>query len=79
MDDAADRAKQERIAQNMRITFQLYGYGVATMRQKFRQRHPDESDEEIDERLRSWLQDRPRDGSGRPVTWEEWRAKRGLR
>jgi hypothetical protein len=78
MDDADAKARHDRMAENLRITFKLFDYGVATMRQRFRRDHPDESDDEIDERLRSWLQDRPMDAPGRPMTWEEWKAKRGL-
>jgi hypothetical protein len=35
----------------------LHEAGVALMRQNLRRRHPDESDGQIDARLRRWLQD----------------------
>lgn len=38
--------------------------GVALMRQNLRRRHPEASDTEVDDRLRTWLADRPMDAPG---------------
>lgn len=66
MDDTVAR---ERLGRKLRVTFALHEDGVAMMRQNLRRRHPGESDEEIDERLRVWLRDRAPDAPGRPVPW----------
>jgi hypothetical protein len=38
--------------------------GIRLMRQNLRRRHPHASVEEIDEKLRHWLADRPMDAGG---------------
>ena len=61
------------LVQRLRTAFQLHDEGVALMRQNLRRRHPDESDEQIEQRLQAWLRERPGaefgDGEGRPGTW----------
>ena len=42
----------------------LHVEGLALMRQNLRRRHPGESAEEIEVRLRTWLLDRPADAPG---------------
>lgn len=43
------------------------------MRQNLKRRHPEASEQEIDDRLRSWLRERPGaehgDAIGRPIVW----------
>jgi len=66
-------AEAARLAENLRITFALHEAGVAMMRQNLRRRFPDATDEEIEDRLRAWLRERPGaehgDGEGVPVAW----------
>ncbi len=67
MDDAA----RGRMARRLRLAFKLHEEGVMLMRQNLRRRHPDESEAEVDARLRAWLHHRPGaehgDSAGRPV------------
>ncbi|MEX1364386.1 MAG: hypothetical protein AB1Z98_14765 [Nannocystaceae bacterium] len=60
----------------MRTTVQLADLAVRVMRQNLRRRHPDESDQEIEERLRAWVRARPGaehgDCDGRPIELD-WR------
>jgi hypothetical protein len=57
----------------MRLTLELYQAGEDLMRLNLRRRHPQESEEQIEERLVSWLHERPGaefgDGPGKPVPW----------
>ena len=50
---------------------ELFEIGVKLMRQNLRRDYPDETEQEIDERLRAWLEHRPGaehgDCSGRRV------------
>ena len=67
-----DSAARERVAQRLRVTLALHGDGVDMMRQNLRRRHPNESDAEIDARLRAWLHRRgPEHGEadGLPAPW----------
>lgn len=50
-----EKLAQERFA----TTVELHRVGVEMMRQNLRRRHPDESDEQIEERLGAWLRTRP--------------------
>ena len=54
-----------------RATLDLFQTGVDLMRQNFRRRHPEASNEEIERRLAEWLRERPGaeagDCLGRPV------------
>ncbi|MDP8968935.1 MAG: hypothetical protein M3N52_00155 [Actinomycetota bacterium] len=58
-------------AARLRTALALFDDGVALMRQNLRRAHPDAPEEEIERRLRSWLQQRPGaehgDGEGRPA------------
>ena len=62
-----------RLAENLRLAFELHEAGVALMRQNLRRRLPDASEAHIDERLDEWLRERPGaefgDAEGRPVAW----------
>ena len=42
-----------------RTTLDLFEAGVAMKRQSLRRSHPDATDEEIEQRLRQWLHERP--------------------
>lgn len=60
-------------AEKLRTAFDLFVAGERMMRQNLRRRHPEESDQEIERRLRAWMSERPGaehgDGAGRPVEW----------
>ncbi|MCH9687594.1 MAG: hypothetical protein K0V04_39555 [Deltaproteobacteria bacterium] len=55
----------------MRTALQLADLALRVMRQNLRRRHPDESPDEIESRLRTWVQTRPGadhgDCIGRPI------------
>lgn len=59
-------------SEKLRIAMELAEVGYEMMREKLRREHPDESDEQIQERLTAWLHHRPGaeygDCVGRPVT-----------
>jgi hypothetical protein len=74
-----DDATQDLAAERLRVSLELIESGFVMKRQQLRRRFPDESEAKIDERFRAWLHDRPMDAPGRPMTWEEWKAKRRLR
>lgn len=50
-----DRPEEQRLRQALA----MFDDGVALMRQNLRRRDPDAPEEEIDRRLRAWLQERP--------------------
>lgn len=58
-------------AARLRLALDMFEDGVALMRQNLRRAHPEESDEEIDARVRAWLHHRPGaehgDAVGRPA------------
>ena len=58
-----DSPASDRFAETLRLSED----GVALMRQNLRRRHPDESDDQIEERLEAWLRDRPMDAPGKVV------------
>jgi Rv0078B-related antitoxin len=70
--DAA-RPATDGLARKLKSTFDLQRFGIAMMRQNLIRRHPDESDAQIDARLRAWLHRRPGaehgDAVGRPGSW----------
>jgi hypothetical protein len=70
----ADDEKLAIAAGRLRLALALHDDGVRLMRQNFRRRHPDETDDEIDERVRAWLLDRPPDAPGRSVSWPRRRS-----
>jgi hypothetical protein len=71
MDDTD--AARERVAQRLRVALALHDDGIDMMRQNLRRRHPNESDAEIDARLRAWLRHRPGAehvlADGLPAAW----------
>jgi len=58
------------LAERLRLALDLYEAGEALMLARLRREHPDESEQQIELRLRSWLATRPGaehgDGVGRP-------------
>ncbi|MEX2533996.1 MAG: hypothetical protein WD273_00225 [Trueperaceae bacterium] len=50
---------QTKAAERLRTAFELFQAGKEMMRQNLRRRFRDASEEEIDQRLRTWLQTRP--------------------
>lgn len=53
-----------------RVALDLHDVGVRIMRQNIRRRFPDASEDDVTERLKAWLRERPGaehgDGVGRP-------------
>lgn len=49
-----------------KATFELYEFAEMVMRQNLRRWHPQESDDEIERRLVSWLRKDPRERWGGP-------------
>lgn len=58
-------------AARLRMALEMFDDGVALMRQNLRRADPEASEEEIEQRLRAWLRERPGaehgDSAGRPV------------
>ena len=53
-------AKRDPVAwARMQSIYELYDFAVKTMRLNLRRRHPDATDEEIADKLRTWLLSRP--------------------
>lgn len=52
------------VAEAFRATLDLFDTGLDLMRQNFRRRHPEASDEDIEQRVRDWLLERPGAASG---------------
>jgi hypothetical protein len=59
--------------QRLAMAFDLYDAAETMMRQNLRRRHPDASDDEIEQRLVRWLLTRSGEGDtvGRIVPWSE--------
>jgi hypothetical protein len=61
----------QTIPDAFRATLDLFDAGLALMRKNLQRQHPEDSDQEIERRLRAWLLDRPGaefgDCPGRPV------------
>ncbi|HUF25231.1 MAG TPA: hypothetical protein VMN81_13950 [Vicinamibacterales bacterium] len=52
------------VADALRGTLDLFQTGIELMRQNLRRRYPEESEEDIAQRLGEWLRDRPGAESG---------------
>lgn len=50
-------------AERFRIAVDLHETGLAIKRQNLRRQHPEASDDQLDEILQVWLEDRPLDYS----------------
>lgn len=58
------------LADRFHTAIDLHEAGIQMMRLKFRRLHPDESDEQIQARLREWMQARPDEiPCHRKVSW----------
>lgn len=51
-------------AEKLRVALEMQDLGIQIMKSNLRRRFPDASDEEIRDRLRAWLLDRPPDAPG---------------
>lgn len=49
----------ESPTQKLRIALEMFSLGTSIMRSLLRRQHPKESPEQIEERLRAWLETRP--------------------
>jgi hypothetical protein len=54
-----ERSSRPNERTGLQRAFDLYEFSVAVMRQNLRRRHPEASEEEIEERLRAWKLERP--------------------
>ena len=67
MDDAEKRAAVKRLW----LTFDLFETGLRMRQAQLRRLHPDETADQLELRLREWLQERPGaphgDAPGRPL------------
>jgi hypothetical protein len=52
-------ASRASVAEGFRTALDLFETGVAMKRQSLRRKHPDASDEDIEQRLQQWLLHRP--------------------
>lgn len=50
--------------EKLRVALELQDLGIQIMKSNLRRRFPDASEEELRERLRQWLLDRPPDAPG---------------
>lgn len=70
---ATDSPPRETPADRLRIALDLFELGVTMMRQKLRREAPEATEQEIEERLKTWLEERPGaehgDAEGRPRAW----------
>lgn len=57
--EATDPSPATTQRTGLQRAFDLYEFSVAVMRQNLRRRHPEASEEEIEERLRAWKLERP--------------------
>ena len=59
--------------ERFRVALELFEDGVRLMEQNLRREHPDDSDEDIEKKLRAWLRHRPGaehgDCVGRRLEW----------
>ncbi len=63
MKDQSEKARAERL----RIALDLADSGIQLYRQKLRRRYPEESEAQIDARMKQWFHDRPPDSPGRVI------------
>jgi Rv0078B-related antitoxin len=57
-------ADDETVADRLALTLELFGFGVDMMTANLRRRFPDATPEEIEQRLDTWLAERPDTGDG---------------
>ena len=60
-------------AEGIRMAIELYGAAESLLRERLRDEHPEETEEQIELRIREWLHRRPGaeagDAKGRPGSW----------
>jgi hypothetical protein len=65
--------RMDALRDNLLAALDAFTTGVAIKRAQLRRAYPDDSDDAAEERLRTWLAERPGaewgDGEGRPGTW----------
>ena len=65
-----ETSQQSEASERLRLTLDLYAAGEAMMLERLRCEHPEDTPEQIEGRLRIWLQTRPGaengDAEGRP-------------
>ncbi|MEN9802564.1 MAG: hypothetical protein RLZ37_1689 [Actinomycetota bacterium] len=71
-----DPQSVEAIQQRMTRVEELYLEGLELKRQQIRREEPSLTDDEVEQRLREWLLDRPMDAPGRVISHEEWKSTR---
>jgi hypothetical protein len=71
-----DPQSVEAIQQRMARVEELYLEGLEMKRQQIRRQDPSLSADEVEQRLRTWLRDRPMDAPGRVISYEEWKSTR---
>jgi hypothetical protein len=59
-----DESEQARMRRNLLTACDLHDTGVAIMRQNLRRQYPEETDDQIGQRLRSWLHREGQPGPG---------------
>lgn len=69
----SSKENHRKARRHLQMAFDLYDAGKQIMRQNLQRRYPDESDQQINLRLRQWLLQRPGaeqgDAEGTPVPW----------
>lgn len=72
-----DTGATDGAVERLRLALDLFAAGEAMMRQNLRRRFPTASEGEIEDRLASWLSERPGaelgDAVGRPGMWPRTR------
>ncbi|MEM1208083.1 MAG: hypothetical protein AAGI54_02335 [Planctomycetota bacterium] len=58
----ADAIEQAVVAERFRTTIELHAVGLRLMRVGLTRRFPDESEQQIDQRIESWLREQPDHG-----------------
>lgn len=71
-----DPQSVEAIQQRMARVEELYLEGLELKRQQIRREEPSLTDDEVEQRVRAWLLDRPMDAPGRVMSYEEWKSTR---
>lgn len=61
METFYETVRDPEIMRRFAETMELFEAAVAIQRQNIRRRHPELSEDEVDERLQAWLLDRPGD------------------
>ena len=59
--------RRDEILHRFRLAIEMHSAGMAMFRRTLRRRHPDATDDEIEDMVQEWLQDRPMDAPGRVV------------